>query len=154
MLSVVYPSCAGIDVAKDIQVVILPADAKGEQEVKSFGGFTKYLQALAEWLKCHDIEPVALESTGVYWISLFEVLDAHGFGALLDQLSAHTVRHQHALLHRCLDRHKTHIWTTHRFNYHTGIGRIVLVGLDQWLDKLGRNYLHLITQRTQPSPHW
>ena len=83
LLSVVYPSCAGIDVAKDIHVVALPTDAKGEQEVKSFGGFTKHLQALAEWLKSHDIEPVALESTGVYWISLYEVLDAQGFDVWL-----------------------------------------------------------------------
>lgn len=83
LVSVVYPKSAGIDVAKDIHVVALPADARGKQEVRTFGGFTKDLQGMAEWLRGHGIEQVALESTGVYWISLYEVLDTAGFDVWL-----------------------------------------------------------------------
>ena len=82
-MSVVYPRSAGIDVAKDIHYVALPADDKGRQDVRSFGGFTGDLHKMAQWLKSHGIEQVALESTGVYWISLFEVLDAGGFDVWL-----------------------------------------------------------------------
>ena len=78
-----YPHCAGIDVAKDLHAVALPADAKGEQAVKMFDGYTADLQAMASWLKAHGIEQVALESTGVYWVSVYEVLDAAGFDVWL-----------------------------------------------------------------------
>ena len=78
-----YPNCAGLDVAKDLHAVALPADANGNQEVKLFGGYTENLQAMAAWLKGHDIEQVALESTGVYWIAVYEVLDGQGFDVWL-----------------------------------------------------------------------
>ena len=78
-----YPSCAGIDVAKDLHAVALPADAEGGQAVRMFGGYTENLQAMAEWLWEHGIEQVALESTGVYWIPVYEVLDARGFDVWL-----------------------------------------------------------------------
>ncbi len=81
--SVVYPHCAGIDIAKDEHAVALPADGHGEQEVRMFGGFTGDLESMASWLSEHGIEQVALESTGVYWIAVYEVLDGAGFDVWL-----------------------------------------------------------------------
>ncbi len=79
LLPVVYPNSAGIDIAKDIHAVALPADEAGEQPVRMFGGFTRDLEEMAAWLKEHSIEQVALEATGVYWIPVYELLDARGF---------------------------------------------------------------------------
>ena len=47
--------------------------------VRTFGTFTPDLQALAAWLKACDVDTVAMESTGVYWIPVFEILEAQGF---------------------------------------------------------------------------
>jgi transposase len=51
--------------------------------VRAFGTYTADLYALADWLREHRIETVAMESTGVYWIPLFEVLEACGFKCCL-----------------------------------------------------------------------
>jgi transposase len=56
----------------------VPAD-RDEQPVRSFGCFTADLYALADWLEQCGIETVAMESTGVYWIALFQVLETRGF---------------------------------------------------------------------------
>ena len=78
-LPVVYPNSAGIDIAKDIHAVAVPANEAGEQPVRMFGGFTRDLEEMAAWLKDHSIQQVALEATGVYWIAVYELLDARGF---------------------------------------------------------------------------
>ncbi len=74
-----YPHCAAIDVAKDLHAVALAPDENGEQEVKFFSGFTVALHAMGQWLKKNGVIQVAMESTGVYWIPAYEVLDALGF---------------------------------------------------------------------------
>jgi transposase len=51
--------------------------------VKGFGNYTVDLQAIGSWLKEHHVKTVAMESTGVYWIPLFEVLESMGFKCLL-----------------------------------------------------------------------
>ena len=53
------------------------------QLVRGFGNYTLDLQAIADWLTEHHIKTVAMESTGVYWIPLFEFLEARGFECLL-----------------------------------------------------------------------
>jgi transposase len=58
--------------------VAVPAD-RAPEPVREFGAFTADLQRLAEWLQACGIETVALESTGVYWIPLFQVLEERGF---------------------------------------------------------------------------
>ena len=79
LLPVVYPNSAGIDIAKDCHAVALPANGAGEQPVRMFGGLTRDLEEIASWLAANSIEQVALEATGVYWISVYEMLDARGF---------------------------------------------------------------------------
>jgi transposase len=80
---------AGIDVGADAHWVAVPRD-RDEQPVQRFGAFTADLYALAEWLRQCQIETVVMESTGVYWIPLFEVLEERGFDVKL--VDAHHVR--------------------------------------------------------------
>ena len=75
-------NAAGIDVGADTHWVAVPAD-RDENPVRSFGVFTSDLIALCEWLKRCQIETIAMESTGVYWIPLFQMLERHGFKVCL-----------------------------------------------------------------------
>jgi transposase len=75
-------NAAGIDVGSEFHFVAVPPD-RDAQPVRKFGSFTVDLQGLADWLKSCGIDTVVLESTGVYWVALFELLESHGFEVLL-----------------------------------------------------------------------
>jgi len=76
----VHLNAAGIDVGAGSHHVAIPPGRDPEgRAVREFGAFTADLFALAEWLRRCGIETVAMESTGVYWIPLFELLAARGF---------------------------------------------------------------------------
>ncbi len=76
-LEIVHPRCAGIDVgSREHWVAVDPHGC--DQPVRCFSAFTDDLQKLAMWLKSLGVEVVAMEATGVYWIPLYEVLDARG----------------------------------------------------------------------------
>ena len=77
-------NAAGIDVGAEGHFVAVPdgRDPEG-QSVRQFGAFTADLHALAEWLRRCGIDTVAMESTGVYWIPLFELLAGRGFAVKL-----------------------------------------------------------------------
>ena len=77
-LSVVNPDAAGIDVHSDMHMVCVPAD-RDTNTVRQFGANTVDLQEIAAWLKKCGVKTIALESTGVYWIPLFELLESEGF---------------------------------------------------------------------------
>lgn len=77
-LSVLSADTAGIDVGSREHWVAVPAD-RDPDPVRAFGTFTADLQELVRWLKQCGIATVAMESTGVYWIALFEVLEEAGF---------------------------------------------------------------------------
>jgi transposase len=66
-----------------IEIVVCVPGENNTQIVKAFGNYTVDLQAIGNWLKEHNIKTVAMESTGVYWIPLFEVLESMGFKCLL-----------------------------------------------------------------------
>lgn len=76
-LEVMHPDSAGIDVGGSRQHVAVRSDAT-EQPVKDFGCYTRDLHAMADWLHECGVKIVALESTGVYWIPLYEVLERRG----------------------------------------------------------------------------
>lgn len=77
-LHVIHPDCAGIDIgSREHWVAVDPA--RCEQPIRSFTSFSDDLYALADWLDEIGIVQVAMEATGVYWIALYEVLDARGF---------------------------------------------------------------------------
>lgn len=75
---------AGIDVGAESHWVAVPEgrDPQG-RTVRQFGAFTADLYALADWLAACGITTVAMESTGVYWIALFEILDQRGLEVAL-----------------------------------------------------------------------
>jgi transposase len=76
-LPAVHPNAAGIDIGANEIVVAVPPD-RDAQPVRAFPTFTQDLQALVHWLLVCRIDTVALESTGVYWIPISELLEQHG----------------------------------------------------------------------------
>lgn len=76
------PNAAGIDIASQMHYVAVPSD-RDEQSVRKFGSFTDDLHEMARWLKSCKIDTVAMESTGVYWIQPFLVLEEYGFDVFL-----------------------------------------------------------------------
>jgi transposase len=77
-LNVINPDAAGIDVHSNMHMVCVPADRDADP-VRQFGANTIDLQEIVAWLKKCRVKTVALESTGVYWIPLFELLESEGF---------------------------------------------------------------------------
>jgi transposase len=82
VLPVMRPNAAGIDIGSTDIYVAVPAD-RDTENVRSFPTFTQDLYGLADWLKRCAIETVAMESTGVYWIPLFQILEDRGFEVCL-----------------------------------------------------------------------
>ena len=81
-MSQVNLHAAGVDIGA-VEIVACVAGDGNTQIVKAFGNYTVDLQAIGGWLKEHGVETVAMESTGVYWIPLFEELEHQGFECLL-----------------------------------------------------------------------
>jgi transposase len=83
---------AGIDVgSKENFVCVPPRSVKaGESPVRSFGVFTQEQDALVEWLKACQVRTVAMEATGIYWMSLFDKIEAAGMEVIL--VDPHSVR--------------------------------------------------------------
>jgi transposase len=75
-------NAAGLDVGATFHVVAIPP-GRAEESVRTFRSFTADLHALADWLVELGISTVAMESTGVYWIPVFEILEARGLEVLL-----------------------------------------------------------------------
>lgn len=78
MLRVVNERCAGLDVHKKTVVACVlvdKPDGQVQQEVRTFGTTTSEILALAQWLKSHGVSSVAMESTGVYWVPIYNLLE-------------------------------------------------------------------------------
>lgn len=78
MLNIVYERCAGLDVHKQSVVVcrIVPRVGGGfDQQIRSFGTMTEDLQQLAAWLREGQVTQVAMESTGVFWQPIYNILE-------------------------------------------------------------------------------
>jgi transposase len=78
----INPNAAGIDVGNAQHYVAVPPGLDPEP-VRTFGCFTADLHALADWLHRCKIKTVAMESTGVYWVALHEILESRGFEVCL-----------------------------------------------------------------------
>jgi transposase len=81
-LEVMHPHAAGIDVGGTKHCVAVPNEA-AQETVRSFGVYTRDLIALADWLIECGVKIVAMESTGVYWIPLYELLERRGLEVML-----------------------------------------------------------------------
>ena len=81
-LRVVNPDCAGIDIGKDRHFVAVDPE-RSDEPVRSFGSFTRDLAAMAAWLASCGVTKVAMESTSVYRIAVYETLERAGFAVML-----------------------------------------------------------------------
>lgn len=88
-LHTLQPDAAGIDIGATEIYVAVPAD-RDTEHVRCFSTFTADLHDASKWLKKCRIKSVAMESTGVYWIPIFQVLEAQGFDVFL--VNAHHVK--------------------------------------------------------------
>jgi len=86
-LEIVNPNAAGIDVSSTEMQVCVPEDRDGDNN-RRFGTFTCDLHEISAWLKSCEIDTVAMESTGVYWVPLYMRLVADGFDVLLGSAQA------------------------------------------------------------------
>jgi transposase len=89
-LMMLNPDAAGIDVGAREHYVAVPPE-RDEQPVRCFGAFTEDLHKLAQWLLECGVRTVAMESTGVYWIPLYQILEDYGFQVKL--VNARHVKH-------------------------------------------------------------
>src|SRR5215469_10026673 len=81
-LEVVHPNAAGIDIGNQSHYVAVPPD-RDNQPVRCFGCTTAELREAAAWLNQCGIQTVAMQSTGVYWIAVFDILEEAGFEVYL-----------------------------------------------------------------------
>ena len=79
---VVHPEAAGLDVGATAVYAAVHAD-RASPAIRNFPTFTVDLHALADWLQESQVTTVAMESTGVYWIPVFQILEARGFEVVL-----------------------------------------------------------------------
>jgi transposase len=77
-LEIIHRNVAGIDVGNESHMVSVPAN-RDPHPIREFGSWTQGLKEMADWLKACGIEWVVMQSTGVYWVPLYEVLDQRGF---------------------------------------------------------------------------
>ncbi len=76
-LPTIHPNAAGMDIGANEIVVAVPP-SRDVEPVRVFRTFTPDLLALVTWLVSCGIDTVALESTGVYWVPIYELLEQHG----------------------------------------------------------------------------
>ena len=77
-----YPDAAGLDIGStEVYAAVRPE--RDPDPIRNFPTFTADLHALANWLKACQVTTVAMESTGVYWIPVYQILEAHGFAVVL-----------------------------------------------------------------------
>lgn len=81
-LDIVHPHAAGIDIGNSTHYVAVRPD-RDPDSVRRFECFTADLHRLADWLQHCGVTTVAMQSTGVYWIPLYEILEARGFDVYL-----------------------------------------------------------------------
>lgn len=79
---VIQPDAAGIDISSREHYVSVNPD-RDSQHIRSFGAFTEDLYSISNWLKACKVKTVAMEATGIYWVSLFLILEEKGFEVLL-----------------------------------------------------------------------
>ena len=83
MLREIQPDAAGIDVGATEIYVAVPEDGRTTEPIRCFGTFTRDLHETAQWLQSCSIKSVVMESTGVYWIPILQILEGYGFEVLL-----------------------------------------------------------------------
>ena len=83
-MPMIHPNAAAIDIGATMHTAAVRADRMPEP-IRSFGTFTTDLHRLVDWFAECGVETVVMESTSVYWIPIFELLDARGFAVFRRQ---------------------------------------------------------------------
>ena len=81
-LEILHPDSGGIDIGNESHFVSVPPE-RDPEPVREFGSWTADLEGMAVWLKSCGIKTVAMQSTGVYWIAAYDVLEKHGLEVFL-----------------------------------------------------------------------
>lgn len=81
-LTIMNPNAAGIDIGSRSHYVAVP-EGRDTQTVRKFGCFTIDIYLMAKWLDECNVDTIAMESTGVYWIPVFQILEQRGFKVIL-----------------------------------------------------------------------
>lgn len=81
-LPIIHPFAAGIDIGSRFHVAAVSPDLCDEP-VQTFQAFTSDLERMADWLVATGTKTVVMESTGVYWVAAYEVLETHGLEVVL-----------------------------------------------------------------------
>ncbi len=117
-LAVVHPDAAGIDVGNASHFVAIPPD-RDPVPIREFGAWTAALHELAAWLTTHGIRTVALQSTGVYWIALQDVLEQAGFEVyLVNARGTKTLPGRKSDVQECAWLRKLHTYGLLRNSFH------------------------------------
>src|ERR1700682_5162169 len=82
-MAIVHPNAGGLVIGGREIWASCPPTEEGMEQVRCYGTFTPDLHRLADWLVSCGVDTVAMESTGVYWIAAFEILDARGLEVYL-----------------------------------------------------------------------
>ena len=93
-MEAIHKRVAGIDVHRmqhTVTILVEQADGTFVQETREFGSFKRDMRALVGWLQEHRIQQVVMESTGIYWKSVFSHLETAGIPALVVNAGADQV---------------------------------------------------------------
>jgi hypothetical protein len=115
-LEVVHPDAAGIDIGNESHYVAVPPSRDG-QPVRRFGCTTAELKAMAAWLKQCRIRTVAMQSTGVFWVAVYDILEQAGLEVYLVKCPGHeeSARAQKRRAGESMADEATHVWTGAKF---------------------------------------
>ena len=117
-LSIVHPNAAGIDVGNASHFVAVPA-GRDADPVREFGCWTAALKQMAEWLVSCGIDTVAMQSTGVYWMALYDTLASYGLRVVLvNARDARTVPGRKSDVQECQWLMKLHTYGLLRDSFH------------------------------------
>jgi transposase len=138
---------AGIDVGAEQHWVAVPDD-RDPEPVRRFATFTVDLYALADWLTQCGVDTVVMESTGVYWIPLFEVLEARGFEVkLVDPHAVRQVPGRKSDVLDCQWLQELHTYGLLRGAFRpteaVGVLRSYVRQRDQWIEDASRAIQHM-----------
>src|SRR5215472_13213216 len=87
-LDIVHPNAASIDIGNESHYVAVPPD-RDAKPVRQFACFTEDLRRMTEWLKSCGVDTVAMQSTGVYWLPVYEILAEAGLRVLSGERTAY-----------------------------------------------------------------
>jgi transposase len=82
VLKQINVNAAGLDIGDD-QIYAAVPEGQDKKSVRVFGTFTTHLHTLVDWLEACEVTTVAMESTGIYWIPIYEILEKRGFEVYL-----------------------------------------------------------------------